>query len=781
MTVPFLLDFAAQITAWAQTFIDDGRYPFRRAEVYALPLLSVPPPPPTMVLWINRDSFMAGGILLFTDASTSPDAAVGPEIAAALGLSHFTVWDRKHITFWQCANGDAIVRKQLPVILPAAPAPGDFQTLLLRFLQELKLLCVTATLPSSALSPHYFANIFHTTMAAALPALERECRLQQAETPLQRFDPAEHAAEQKAYLSLLRLVALAAFDRLPPAVQPEGLEQASRFALETLPSSAHLPLAISPEETPLGRESAIRFHHLFRRLTQLGIAGDRARIASALELLMPACATRFGGFPLTTIPPATTAASTTLLLNPDRPLAGSRAIEIASLPLCAFFAVIRTLRDTSPPQQQTTSPLLLSAELSPETVIGTLYDKQIPTGQARLVLNTRLRTSWPGRRWGLPVGTPHWVWELLHVCGIAAANAHIDLSLPGGWLSEPFAQPLLEMLFEDLTIVQFAESPASGLRLQLRKEPAAPQTIVTIGGAQDRHLPRVFFDPARSSMLAMALALPQETFALLLDGTLKPCTSGPLTTAQRRGAELFCRSSLGERLWDLIAPGSPLPDGEALFDRLAVQGMPLPAENILAQLAASLPPAPDLPTMSAIDRELGRWLDLSRIALTSTAGSVQKGRLQRRIGSRAAGSLEERIVRHVFRDGVPRFPEHYLLDHFRPDTRTYELSGPLAIRTTFFDSIYLEDANGGGFEVEGMETAQALVLASHCNSGAVLLPTDRQLTAALLARYLKDLQRLRQRLRRQAYLEVPDPRQADALCGKIWSRQALPPATLLDR
>jgi AraC-like DNA-binding protein len=781
MTAPFLLDFATQITAWAQTFIDDGRYPFRRTEVYSPPLLSAPTAPPTMVLWINRDSFMAGGILIFTDTSSALDDAVGPEIAAALGLSHFTVWGRKHITFWQCANGKAVVHKDLPVTLPATPAPGDFHALLLRVLQELKLLCVTATLPSSALSPRYFANIFHTTMAAALPALRREYRLQQAETPLQHHDSIEYATELKAYLSLLRLVALAAFDRLPPAVQPEGLEQASRFALETLPSSAHLPLAIGQQETPLGKESAIRFHHLFRRLTQLGIAGDRQRIARALELLLPGCATRFGGFPLTTSLPETTAGSTTLLLNPDRPLAGSRAVEIASSPLCAFFAVIRTLRNTSPPQQQTTTPLLLGAELCPVAIIGTLYDKQIPTGHARLVLNTRLRTSWPGRRWGLPPGTPHWVWELLHVCGIAAANAHIDLSLPGGWLSEPFAKPLLEMLFEELTIVQFAEDPTSGLRLELRKEPAAPQTIITIGGAQDRHLPRMFFDPARSSMLAMALSLPQEILALLLDGTLKPCPSGPLTEAQRRGAELFCRSSLGERLWDLIAPGSPLPGGEIFFDRLAERGMPLPAENVLAQLAASFPPGPDLPTISAIDRELGRWFDVSLLALTTTTGSVQKGRLQRRIGSRTAGALEERIVRKVFCDGIPRFPEHYLLDHFRPATHAYELSGPLAVRTTFFDSIYLEDAHGDGFEVEGMETAQALVLASHCNSGAILLPTDRQLTAALLARYLKDLQRLRQRLRQQVYLEVPDPRQADALCSKIWAQQALPPATLLDR
>ncbi|MCK7492805.1 MAG: hypothetical protein MZW92_15710 [Comamonadaceae bacterium] len=98
-------------------------------------------------------------------------------------------------------------------------------------------------------------------------------------------------------MSLLRLVALVGFDRLPASVQPEGLDQASRYALDTLPIELRQVLAFQALSPPSGG-AAIRFHHLLRRLTQLHLARDLDRAANTLELLFGTTLSQFNGIPL---------------------------------------------------------------------------------------------------------------------------------------------------------------------------------------------------------------------------------------------------------------------------------------------------------------------------------------------------------------------------------------------------------------------------------------------------------------------------------------------------
>jgi hypothetical protein len=86
---------------------------------------------------------------------------------------------------------------------------------------------------------------------------------------------------------------------------------------------------------------------------------------------------------------------------------------------------------------------------------------------------------------------------------------------------------------------------------------------------------------------------------------------------------------------------------------------------------------------------------------------------------------------------------------------------------------------GEALQVEGGETARALLLVSHSGRTAVSLPEDRGLTATILERYLKDLELLRSNLARATHIRIPDPKAADSLVCKIWESLSLPPWDLV--
>ena len=65
----------------------------------------------------------------------------------------------------------------------------------------------------------------------------------------------------------------------------------------------------------------------------------------------------------------------------------------------------------------------------------------------------------------------------------------------------------------------------------------------------------------------------------------------------------------------------------------------------------------------------------------------------------------------VFVDGVPQFPEHYLMNTYRPELLHYKLCGPLQVAEEFFDRISLyAPKTGQKIEVSNRLVAEALVL-----------------------------------------------------------------------
>jgi len=185
--------------------------------------------------------------------------------------------------------------------------------------------------------------------------------------------------------------------------------------------------------------------------------------------------------------------------------------------------------------------------------------------------------------------------------------------------------------------------------------------------------------------------------------------------------------------------------------------------------------------MAVFDSELLRMLGIKHTIVPPSL---------RKIRSRLSGEtsvkksdreeLAAQIIARACVDGLPRFPEQYLYDYYRPALSEYSFSGPLRFADEFFGRIQLLDQRNLSFEVEGQDAARALLLASYGNISGVSLPTDRQLTATILSRYLTDLRELRRELIRQCHLRITEPRSADAMVEQIWQSLQLPPWSFVE-
>lgn len=775
-----LQTFARQLAHWAEAAIAQGRFPFRKVETFPALLTEEGERRPPLVFWINRDSCMAGGILLLPSKEADEEVATGRACARALGLRHFVTWAAREIVFWEDREEAAVRAKTMP--LPSSDSTAaEFRETLSAVMEELKILSVTGAISPAQLSPHYLANLCRGTLQTTQPLLDESYRVARSENRLADTElPTEELSQRKGTLTLLRLIGLTALDRLPPTVQPEGLERAMRFALDTLPTSPRKALAVAEEELPLPTEVTVAFHHLFRRLMQLHSADDRTRTVRLLDILLADEAGSLGGAPL----PFSESweGGTTLLVNPDRLYEQSETIiETAPAPILAFTALLRELQGLTPPREQAEDPFQLDIGTAPDAIKGTLSATAIPQAR-RQALAARLRTSWPARRFPLPPRTPLWVWEFLHLLGLAAAGSRLELTVPGCWLTADYGATIAALLEEQFTLEYLARDTAGRLQLRLTKS-VNPDGVATVAGpGGDRQLPWGRVAGGRRSILPLALHLPHDLFALLEEGGLHFVTEADWPDVGERELYLFSRSSLGRLLWHTVSGGRPLPQRKTLRDEIIRRGLPLPATEILKNLRLlSWEEGRELPPRAVIDSELSLWLG-SGITLPGRVGANSSRRATPRPAPKVADDREltEQIKEAVFVDGLPRFPEQYLYDHYRPQLVDYAFDGPLAAGDEFFGRFTLRDRQNNVLEVEGSETARALLLASFGDSPSVSLPADRHLTATILDRYLLDLKSLRRDLLQQTHARLTDTRAADTLADGIWRSTALPPWDLID-
>lgn len=760
-----------QLSHWAESLISRGRTPLRKVETFPSLLTAIGELRPPLLFWINRDSCMAGGVVLFPEENDAAAMETGHYCAQALGLRYFITWTRNEVSFWDDGTPPRL-RKQLPLTKGAKADARDFQEVLQLLLEEIKLLAVLAAVPPPELSACYLANMWRTTLLAAEPLLNEHYRIARSEGRLTTGDVPGQLAIDKGFLTFVRLLALSHYNLLPTEIQPRLLEDEIRRVLPTLPPGMRHSLAMSETELALPESVAVRYHLLFRRLTQLRPASDLKRCCQALDLLLEQEHRRLGGCaPPYPVP----AAAVTLLLNPDRAYkTAAPALEFASAPLLAGLALQRNLCG-QPAIQQTVSLWQAPESFVPEHISGTLADQRLPSPEGRNHFLALLRRSWPNRRFRLPVAAPTWIWQLLHLLGLAAPGAVIEVRLPGGWLASNYGLTALELIQEQFTLEQLSAGTDEEIILRIIK--STNDDFMTSFTQQDstRSAEWRWLNSRHPALLSLALYLPDPLFSLLQNGSL--CLPEPQAWQDQYIEAIFAftRSALGQALWQLLGDGRPLPRRTLLQKEVLRSGLPLPPAKVLDQLQRTMAGETSETTRQrAFEKELSLWLGSDLSSLASGAWAEGYETISESDADADPKELAESIAQEVFVDGIPVFPDHYLYDYYRPELREYSFTPPLTRGSEFFGQVELIDVQQRRLEVEGLDAARALLLCAAAGKTSASLPVEGQIISAIVQRYLADLQNLHQALLRCCHRNCADPQQAETLTKKIWSDQPLP-------
>ncbi|AMV72995.1 hypothetical protein [Desulfuromonas sp. DDH964] len=776
MSKDSLDQFTRQLARWAEEQLERSRSPLRRIDLSPRVLTPQGALYPDLVLWINRDSGMAGGVILVPPRESDCSEEQGRLCAHALGLRHFVVWGADEIVFWEILPG-GLSRHRTVAAPPAGSDATSFRHTLATVLEEIKYLTVAGSLTPEELPPHYLVNLCLGGLAEVVPGLKELMRVACSEGRCSATGvPPEQQAQDKAFLTLVRIAALLHLDQLPTAVQPEGLERAMLFAIDTLPAELRKALAPLPGEFPLPLDIAVRFHHLSRRLAQLGGCQDSQRLARVLELLREDHQLPLGQHALTAPVPKTRGPR--LIANLANIPPGPEDWEVAPPSLLACSVLLRHLQGQPAARIQAADPFQLPGTPAPTLILAALTSPTTLPARERAALQAGLRISWPTRRFRLPPDLPRWGWELLHLAGLAAREGKLRLKVPGDWLSAPFADVLLDTLREDFSIGEIRRISAHQMEIDLCKDGGADSTCLVNPGRDNRYLEGELSRKAPALFWALALDLPDPVWTLFENGHLHLDPSGNSPQDLEAGVNLFVASSLGRLLWQVAGNNQPLPGPRRFAATWGKRPFPLPNRDILTLLQRLAEEHPATPSTAEIDAELAPWFALP----LSATGRVANH--QEPMATAAAATptptldladLSNTLYREVFSDGLPLFPEHYLFDHFRPELQEYRLSLPLQRGEPFFGRVVLTGADGDSFEVSSELAAQAVELAAAAGREVVLLPADPLILQNILGRYLQDLQTLHEALLRRAHLLLTNPRQARAVAGKLWERLPLPP------
>ena len=775
--------FAEQLASWTQSHIQTGRSPLKKVEVFSPLLTPVGEFSPPLIFWINRDSFMAAGLVLFPTSHMHEANDTGIHCAEALGLRHFISWAPKEVVIWEIQSGTCKKHKVLTLFHQSHDGEEAFRQTLALLLEEVKMLSVTGAVAPACLSPYYLVNLCLGAIKSSCPLIVEQYQVTREATRL-GTDPTAltSLAYRKATLTLLRLLALVGYDRLPPSVQPEGLERATIYALETLPELLQHPLRPLPAEQPLPVEAATRFHHFFRRMLQLPQKKDHEFLSKVLQALLERDALRLGGHPLP-VEADPTKEAPCLLVHPDGAKStGDGLMEIAPQPILAYTALLRNFQNIQPALAQGTTILRFSPPEAPGTVIGTLTDIHLPSMMERQELAALLRSSWPNRRFPLPAGAPLWSWELIHLLGLAGDEAALTLRIPDTWIIQDFGLPLFELIKEYFTLTDIRLDEGHALTIHLHKSTDENAQTTFHLQEESRKLPWSVICSGHRSLLALGLRLPASLFHWLETGALRFLQADNWPADREREIYLFTQSTLGQYLWSVIAGQGKLSLKKDLRQAILYHGLPLPRTEILHNLAHISWKDGEKVPRAIVDSELSLWMD-SKAGQNLPKPLKYPNRSKKSRHTKATLPLADLVARIsdiVFQDGVPLFPEQYLYDYYKPRLASYRWQAPLRIDEVFFGQYTLKDDLGTRLEVEGMETAQALVLVSHTKRTETELPQELQLTATLLERYIKDLNTLKDSLFQQVNKHLPNQQEAEHLAREIWSAQELPPWEILE-
>jgi hypothetical protein len=776
MPADILESFVDQIASWARQAVDQGRSPFRKVET-ALPLLTrqgeILAP---LVFWINRDSFMAGGLMLFPRQGCTSSLDQGVCLAEALGLQHFVEWTECQINIWQIRERQATLECSFP-LGKTSNQVAAFRQLLGSTLDKLKYLSVLASIAPEQQSASYLANLCRTAIYDTLPLLEAEQRIAQGKG----ISRADNWPLGKGYLTVTRLLALTSLDLLPTSVQPEGLEKAILFALPEIPDALRTRLQFAENGIPLPCDAAVRFHHLLRRLQQLGMRSTFQRTCTSLELLLAQDGGLLTGPALPEIESGQARAPTLSVNSTAAPTNVPDTIEIAPPPLLAIKSLIRHLEGWKQPELQSHDLFTLHLPQLPVDTHGLLFRQERPERTQRPYYEAALRISWPSRRFPLPHQTPVWMFECLHLLGLCQPDGTLRLKMPALWLEADWGELLWGILCQEFTLSRLTRDSGNWTTLHLiRNNQLNIET--ELRGEANGHCDWHELRNRPRPHLHGRLSLPGAWLTLLDTGVLRTYPATDLPGRFPRAIEFFYRQQPGSNLGARFGLQAERLSTTQLLQNVAELGVPAPNEQRLERLEGmltnSLPPDTEDPAVVA---ERLSWLgsEFQQLSLLQTKQAGPQNADQK--PSRVPQNLPGEIAGEIFRDGIPAFPEHYLYDYYRPELQTFNWQGDLHYGQSFFGRIILQDSSGTQLEIDGEPRAAGLWLAAMLNRSPVDFPIDAKICESILIRYLQDLQRLRRALEKRTRERLENPKQAENLIRKLWQDQKLPGWEMVER
>lgn len=772
MDPTLLQQFRQQLATWIETRLELQRLPFQRLELCPRTLTNQGLLVPDMVLWINRDSQLAGSMILLPDVVDDQVLTEGVSLSKALGLGHFTTWAAHEVCIWKVASGEYSRLDSFPLPPASRVTPEDFQQTLDDLLEHLKIVTVTCAPSKAEYSVHYFANLCLRTLQELTPGLMTSARMAAGQTATDAW--VEFAPREKAWMSLWRILFLLWQERLPPGLQPERLEFAIHYALSDLTKGQLSWFDIQDKEPPLSKDDAVRLHHLASRLRQLGWPHSYKHAEELSCLLLEEAADRFG-LKSPRLPWPTDGVKLWVACQPPQSVNNCSLIAPrAYLTGWVFKASLQT-QDARNIYAEALQTLAAVKHLT--SAIAVLQETQSLDRKERDTRLILLRQVWPSRRFDLPRNAPAWLWDALYLAGLVSED--LSLTLPQGWHRVPGILTLWAILTERYQLTEISSSETGVQSLRFVQAAKSVTSVRVHRNSQTIEVPYELLGAQKPGTTQVWLRAGENIVELLRNqamtgvGSHWPDWPESLTW----GVFLFLQTRLGRHLWALCSDQAALPEFNAVTDAVMTFGVPIPNEIILSDL--SLIGSPDTLTVvepELLEREFSSIFGPIPDLPENTAHIVSDAPKSRRRSS----AQPDQIASKVFLDGIPRFPEHYLMHIYRPALTHYDLCGPLEIAEEFFDRISLRTIDQDhAIEVSGNFVAEALILASYAGKTSVSLPEDERILEELVLRYRSDLERLWDNLVRECRSLEPHRQVAIKLARKIWQQRGLPPESTL--
>jgi hypothetical protein len=758
-----LQQFAQQLATWTAEIIDRGRTPFRRVETCAQIETEVGSIEIALIFWINRQSLMAGGLVLIPEDSLEEDLERGRHAAQSLGLSHFVTWEKTQVRIWHCEQSGISEQQVFPLKDPNYLE--TFRFVLEDLLEALKLTAVLGAVPVPKLSASYFHNLAQITLQRALPSLVEAYRSHRSGDGQNLNMDIDTCAKETSHQILLQILALLWLGDIPATILPENLQQTLESAIKQLPEGIREPLSLKAlEDAPaLPLEASVSFHHFLLRLRQLSWDSTNGRIKKTLSSLSNVW------FP---VPNSNHVNCITCLYPVAPPMMQVELVLSESPSLLSMTALQHYYDETQPLALKFNHMFKLDKESFPHSAVtARLLNERTLTTQERGEFVTQLRKSWPHRRFKIKTGQPFWLWEFIHLLGICQQKQPIDLLIPHAALQTAADGYIWTLLSEQYCIHNIQKNDKN-LKIELSRNPQKETPALVHYQAQIREITvTTSIDQFRNNLL-LALELPQTIYRLIGQELiwLKPTEQ---SIASVTGMEIYQQTRCYQLIESIVASSRLDITNQSTADEDISLSFPWPETTLLKQLFDEQQTTTTSDHNKTTDQLLADILfcpEVEEIELPS------RPRRTREYDKNAPDQkqLKSFILQQAEGFGIPNFPEQYLYFLEDPKMKSYKIVPPLTEINQFLGEFTLEDAQGQTINGFGEELKLALLFCSQTEKERFELPSDREQLNIMLQHYKKDLLSLYEHIGNITYSHHENAKEARKLLGKAWKKLNLP-------